>query len=343
MAQQGIEVIQQGDPTAVMKVDDAPMAIEVLKARSAVRNFVLGEMVDGYHYGQTGGPRSAKALMEPGAEYLCEAFKIAWQPEIVDKYEDYERHIYRYKVAAMRIVPNPHAPGEIIRISGWVASASSSEKRFQGETDKTMLPDLVLDKAVKRAYVNMTRNATGTSGEFMKAYDDDAGEGTGTAAPTARIQNESRSVTNGGSSQAPTGDPDDILQVCPTHGVDWQRKESDYGPDYMSHREDTLSPPWCKFGKLLRDRLEGLAKEMGVMPKQNEVWIGRLNDRPWSKLSPEEQLAALRLRQEDLKAHKAKAAGQAETTEIPAGAVRTAQDPAATTEATDETGLFPEK
>ena len=162
-----------------------PLSIQEFEDRIALVRRVVETMQDGVHYGRIPGS-NGRSLWEPGAEYLRMAFNIGWDYEIVDAEEDTEKHVYSYTVRAHQLTPAG------VKFGGWIASATSRERKFYcrgGSQEKggcprqckqehpplgmeaAMLPHNVRDRAIKRAFVAMIRNATGTTGYFQTVGD----------------------------------------------------------------------------------------------------------------------------------------------------------------------------
>ena len=140
-----------------------PLSIQEFEDRIALVGRVVETMQEGVHYGRIPGSRD-RSLWEPGAEYLRMAFNIGWDYEIVDSEEDIEKHVYSYTVRAHQLTPDG------VKFGGWMGSCSSQEKKFKG-MELAMLRHNVRDRAIKRAFVAMIRNATGTTGYFQTVGD----------------------------------------------------------------------------------------------------------------------------------------------------------------------------
>ncbi len=170
-----------------------PMSVSEYKARRDLIKAVVQDMVPDVHFGIIPGTRD-RTLWEPGAEFLRQALNVQWDYEFTVKDEDHETFMYRYAVRAYQLVTGP--TGEIVRAGGWEASGHSRERKFWCSKDcprpcgadhepKGMDPgDLwnnVKDRVIKRAFVNMIRNVTGTSGLFKTAVVDAAESANGQA------------------------------------------------------------------------------------------------------------------------------------------------------------------
>tara|TARA_Y100000310_G_scaffold126272_4_gene125083 strand:- start:2369 stop:3556 length:1188 start_codon:yes stop_codon:yes gene_type:complete len=312
MADQEMAVIDENPETGLSTRPDEPMEIEVLQRRAGVRKFVIDEMQEDYHYGLIPGTPK-KSLWEPGAEYLAEAFKIATDFEVVDKFEDFQKGEYRYTVRYFRFVVHPQT-GEIIRVASHEATAWSKERSFSGKTEATTLPNLVLDKAQKRAFVNLIRKVTGTSGQFTDVLDGDDEPAAPIPEPTnpgptqpheprnedVPAQDAPEAVSSppevaaGG---APWGE-NDPLKACWVHGEVWTVNKSrhDSQPTYLSH--EVPNEPWCKFGKLMETQLDALLGAQEDIGKRHEWLKSRFSGRTWSRLEPHEQYQAVRTAQQ---------------------------------------------
>jgi hypothetical protein len=150
------------------------------------------------------------------------AFNIPWNFEMLMEHEDYSTSDFHYKVRAF-ILSTDGA-----EVASWTASAWSKERKFfcsakvcgqQCNQDheprgmeRGMLPHNTRDRAIKRAFVALIRNATGTTGYFKQALDNPS--------------------SNGGAE--PGGLPPSW--PCPECGGTMQLKEGKYGP-YYSHKK----------------------------------------------------------------------------------------------------------
>lgn len=189
MVNQNLPAVREGLMPATGVESAAPMTIEEFKTRQELVKYVVGQMEMGVHYGIIPGTTD-KSLWEPGAEYLRAAFNISWTHEVLEQLEDYEGHEYRYKIHAYQLL------GPDIKGPGWIATAWSKERKFwcsakppnacpdrcEGKhgprgMEAQMLPHNVQDRALKRAFVAMIRNVTGTTGYFKQALDAGDAEG----------------------------------------------------------------------------------------------------------------------------------------------------------------------
>lgn len=188
----------------------APPAMTVAEfhQRQGLIKAVVAEMEEGIHYGLIPGTHD-KSLWEPGAEYLRAAFRIDWTFDITLAMEDRETHEYLYKVITRAIYPDGQTYAQ------WAAQAWSKERRFwcKSECPKPcpqnhpplgmeaeMMPHNVQDRSIKRGFVALIRNVTGTTGYFKMALDE--GE-RGNSSPRATAS---------------------VVYRCPEHDTDWFKK-----------------------------------------------------------------------------------------------------------------------
>ena len=209
-------------PTAPVR-EQEPLTIEVFQERIKLVKAVVAEMEESVHYGIIPGT-SDKSLWEPGAEYLRMAFGITWNYEMLMEHEDYETSDFHYKVRAFALSPDG------AEVASWTASAWSKERKFWCSKDcprdcaqnhapkgmeRGMLPHNTRDRAIKRGFVALIRNVTGTTGYFKQALDSPA--------------NPSEST---GDAQG-TGYPPTIK--CPENGEVMRLRDGKFGP-YYSHK-----------------------------------------------------------------------------------------------------------
>jgi hypothetical protein len=161
-------------------ISSSPMTIEEFDQRMGLIKHVVAQMQNGVHYGVIPGTQD-KSLWEPGAEYLRAAFNIAWSYEIIEQVEDYHSWTFRYTIRAFHLL----GPG--IEGPAWIASGSNRERKFWCRTDcprpcdqnhepsmeREMHPHNVRDRVLKRAFVGLIRNVTGTTGYFKAVADSD--------------------------------------------------------------------------------------------------------------------------------------------------------------------------
>ena len=181
MVNENLPAVREVMVPAITGVESAaPMTIEQFKTRQELVKYVVSEMQEGVHFGIIPGTTD-KSLWEPGAEYLRAAFNISWSHDVLEEVEDFQGHEYRYKIHAYQLL------GPDIKGPGWTATAWSRERKFwcsnrvcpdrcEGDhgprgMEAAMLPHNVQDRALKRAFVAMIRNVTGTTGYFKQALD----------------------------------------------------------------------------------------------------------------------------------------------------------------------------
>ena len=260
---------------------DAPLVvaprvptIEEFDQRQALIKHVVAQMKDGVHYGIIPST-SDRSLWEPGAEYLRMAFGIQWDYTVTLEREDMETGDFFYRVRAFHVLPSGH------RVGGWEASAWSKERKFWCSRNCAkpcpqdhpalgmefgMLPHNVRDRAIKRAFVALIRNVTGTTGDFKEGLEVDDAPAQGPA-------------PRGGN-----GDKHPWLVECPIHGVSWFKTEKMREP---AHRVDN---DWCNQSKVLNAALKDIMADSWSREEVN-AWIkAEYQGKPWSKLTPEQQV-----------------------------------------------------
>jgi hypothetical protein len=210
-------------------------------------------MTEGVHYGEVAGN---KTLWEPGAEVLRFAFQIRWDYEVVSEIEDFEQKLFRYRVRAVA----KDGLGNVG--ASWEAQASSEESAFNG-MDKAALPNNVLDRAIKRAFVNLMKNCTGASGIFKEAS----------------VGDERDQSTK----ESEAGHP--WLVKCPIHGVNWRKQtdKKDPSKSWMSHK--SKDGTWCNQSQTLNELVGNLIRQeqerLGWTDDRVKDWIGgKLADMP---------------------------------------------------------------
>ena len=221
-------------------ISTAPMTIEEFDNRMALIEHVAGSMKPQIHYGIIPGTKD-KSLWEPGAEYLRAAFNIAWSHEDIEKAEDYAAGTFRYKVRAFQLL----GPG--VEGPSWTASADSHERKFwcrnncprpcdqkhEPAMERAMLPHNVYDRALKRAFVALIRNVTGTSGYFKDAV--------------------------------AAGDSQGLTFRCAEHNQLFRRHENEKGVWY-SHRQGER---YCNASPALVEQFEAAGQDDGGEPPQD--------------------------------------------------------------------------
>lgn len=145
-----------------------PLSVQEFRQRKQLMDAVVAEMIEGIHFGVIPGT-NGKSLWEAGAEYLRYAFNVVWGYEIEDSHEDFEGNDFRYRVKATAYA-GPDTPG-----ASWSATASSRESRIAApQNDQASLANMTLDRAIKRAFVNLMKNVTGASSIFREADTSDS-------------------------------------------------------------------------------------------------------------------------------------------------------------------------
>jgi len=275
-----VPATQDGGGLAVMPQVQT-MTIAQFDERQTLIKHVVAQMKPGVHMGVIPGTKDV-SLWEAGAEYLRAAFNIDWGYEVIEERENPTDHDYYYRFFVFQQL----GPG--VRGPGWEASAHSKERKFfcHGGKDgcpkdcaqthwpsmeAQMLPHNVRDRALKRGFVAMIRNVTGTTGWFKAALDQ---------APEQFDANE------------PMGDGTDhpLLQACPTHKIAWFKSEKMREP---AHKSDD---GWCNQSAVLKPILDEMLKEVAsdswTQVEVNE-FLKANHGGTWSSLSPRVKLAAV--------------------------------------------------
>ncbi len=286
-AQGGGAMVPATERTDIAVAAPPPMSIEEFRQRTALVKAVVAEMEIEVHYGQIPGTHD-KNLWEPGAEYLRAAFRISWDYIVLVSEENFETWEFRYRHRAMALNPD----GSVY--SAWEGTAWSKERRFWCKKtcpkpcaqdhdpfgmEREMLPHNVSDRSLKRAFVAMIRNVTGTSGYFKMATGDD-------------VESRKTTSTASGSAQSsPDSDKHPWLVTCPEHDVEWFQSEKMRSP---GHKPD--DGPWCNLPPVINRRArQGVDAAAGILgwdKKQADAWVkGEYND-TWSKLTPEDHISA---------------------------------------------------
>ncbi len=139
---------------------------------SLFKQFIQSQMVEGVDYGyitnKDGRPISDKPILfKSGAEKLAMLFSFSPIYE-VDKYEDWDKGIFRYEVKCSLI---SRKTGEVIAEGHGIAH--SKERKYRSEkVDPFDLPNTLLKMAKKRAFVDAILLATGGSFFFTQDLED---------------------------------------------------------------------------------------------------------------------------------------------------------------------------
>jgi len=278
-------VMNQGGAIGTMP-EQRPMTIEEFDQRLELIKHVVTEMVQGTHYGVIPGTHD-NSLWEPGAEYLRAAFNIQWGYDVIQEHEDFATHDYYYRFFVFQLL----GPG--VRGAGWEASAWSRERKFwcKGGRDgcprdcdgqahgplgmeAQMLPHNVRDRALKRGFVAMIRNVTGTTGWFKQALDAD---------PDQLDADE------------PIGDGTDhpLLQMCPTHNRQWIKTKKMPAP---GHPSEVKGGQFCNQAAVLKPILDKMLAEImedSWTVDEAKVYLKEHFDGTWNSLSPKRKLEAI--------------------------------------------------
>lgn len=295
------EIVRQADPRVGDMMDPgklveyerplAPqptMSVEQFKERQELIKYVVSEMKDGVHYGIIPGTKD-RSLWEPGAEYLRAAFNIQWGYDIIEEREDLETGDCFYRFRVYQILVSGH------RVGGWEASAWSKERKFwcrggqngcakqcdqehPPSMERQMLPHNVRDRALKRGFVAMIRNVTGTTGYFKGDL-----EGGGVEQPASSGRPTAAAPVDANTHP--------WLVNCPEHNVAWFQTGKMREP---AHRD---GEGWCNMSKVLKPHLdEALAQICADSWSRDEVnaWLkAEYEGKTWSALSPAQKLEAI--------------------------------------------------
>ena len=156
-----------------------PLGIEAVKQRLEMMQYVASILKENVDFGHIPGTKgNGKSLLKPGADKFRMALNIPFQMVIISIEEDRDRikevwsdtrhqkssrHWIRATVECKCVVQG-QIFGSIIRAS------DSFEERWNG-WDEDMLPDLVMERAEKRAYVELIKMISGVSGEFQESLE----------------------------------------------------------------------------------------------------------------------------------------------------------------------------
>lgn len=156
-----------------------PLDVEAVKNRFAMMQYVASILKDGVDYGHIPGTRGAgKSLLKPGADKFRMALNIPFRMVIHSIEEDRDRVKEAWSDTKHQMTSRHwiRATVECVcevqgQIFGSIIRASDSfEERWNG-WDADMLPDLVMERAEKRAYVELIKMISGVSGEFQESLE----------------------------------------------------------------------------------------------------------------------------------------------------------------------------
>ncbi len=260
---QSTDIAQAGAP---------PMTVAEFRDRQELIRAVVGEMKVDIHYGHIPGTSGdARSLWEPGAEYLRAAFRINWSFVVLDKTEDPKTKTFVYRIHAFALHPDGTA------YASWIGSASSKESRFNN-MEAAMLPHNVLDRAIKRSFVALIRNVTGTSGDFQTVMDEDIGAAS--TASTNGVRSHKGSYTNA-----------EIRDGCPKHNEAWEQGQ--YGAYHKMPRGQDL----CSLTKVLTAVIQEAGSKQDLTVVQINDWLKRAEafGETLSKLDVDKKIALWRV------------------------------------------------
>lgn len=295
------EMLQRQEPQVAGMMDPRPeytptlapqpmMTVEQFQDRQRLIRAVVAEMKDGVHYGVIPGTKD-RSLWEPGAEYLRAAFNVQWGYEVIEEREDLDSGDCFYRFRTFQLL------GPDVRVGGWEGSCWSKERKFwchggangcpkncaqthPPSMERQMLPHNVRDRALKRAFVALIRNVTGTTGYFKGDFESGSTEGSAGG-------NDQGSNDNG------AADPDahPWLVNCPEHGQPWFKSDKMREPAHKNGSD------WCNQSKvlkpLLNTQLEEVCADSWERTDVNHWLKGRYEGKTWSQLSSRQQLEAI--------------------------------------------------
>lgn len=149
--------------TQALEIQHQEMPIGELKAKiSRLRQAVDTLMVPGTHYGTIPGTGKL-SILKPGAELLCEFYKLAPTIRIVTQHEDLEKGQFSYTIKVLLV-----SKVDGTTVSEGIGAANSQEKRFARTVEKTKDPGAmqnnIIKQAKKRALIDAVLAATRSSG-----------------------------------------------------------------------------------------------------------------------------------------------------------------------------------
>ena len=300
------------------------MNVAEYQERERLIAYVVSQMKPDVHYGQIPGTRG-KTLYEAGAEHLRAAFNINWSYEVEERLEDDSAEVVKVRVRAWHIIGvTPAGP---IRGSAWEATCSSREPKLSGFPYAELM-NVVADRAVKRAFVNLMKNVTGASGLFKDA------------------------AVNADDQPAQTKDvgPMQWLTHCPEHNVKWRPpKDPKYSPSHLVPGKSVKDgkEAWCNqwplINRLVTERTKAAGALMGIDEKAvSKRLLDLSGSAKWAEVSPGDRVKALMAleTEADEKASVASMAAQdADATPAPAKPLRSFRDLAEFRKAAEAIGV----
>jgi hypothetical protein len=224
---------------------------EMEKRLNLQQEFISRLMIEGKDYGVIPGTGDKPTLLLPGAHKLNSIYGLAPIVDILEAVEDFEGGFLKYTVK-VQLLDKRNG----VAVAEGVGSANTREKRYanairKGNATAADYANTCLKIAKKRALIDATLTATGTSGMFEQDLDDDPGHAN---------QNHSSGRSNQGRKQAPNRQhkPDYnrpaaavAAEPCTQPQVDeiWRLAEAAYPGEAKAVLSDWLRCPVEELGK----------------------------------------------------------------------------------------------
>ena len=267
---QSHELVKQDSEIQMANQVEEVMSLAEVKRRRNLVTAAVQEMEKDIDYGDPAG-KGQLALYEAGAENLRAMFNISWRPVAIEEFEDWDNFEFRYKYRAEALDANGNS------YAAWVAMAWSKEKKFNG-MDRADLANNVQDRAIKRAFVNLIKNVTGSSAIFKRAQVDHADVDPQPVA-TARVKAE---VKNGSHSW---------FDICPIHSEEFFKKGK---MPVWAHKSGSA---WCNqpsaIASAARDSIDEASKVLEWTPDQVKKWVLDNYKKEWPKLTSNDHISAM--------------------------------------------------
>lgn len=183
---------------------------EMEKRYKLLQEFINRLMKEGHDYGKIPGTGDKPTLLLPGAHKLNAIYGLSPLVEVMEAIEDFEGGFLKYNV---KVKLMDKRNGQIV--AEGIGSCNTLERRYanpirNGKQTAADYANTCLKMAKKRALVDATLTATGTSGIFEQDLDDDPGNGDNSSHPNSprRPQSSNSSRYNSPRSRGATRDPD---------------------------------------------------------------------------------------------------------------------------------------
>lgn len=131
-----------------------------------LQEFVRAAMVDGTDYGKIPGAGDKPALLQPGAQKLCELYGLSFSFQDETSTEDWDKPFFFYR---RRCVLTRRSDGAFI--CDGIGTCNSKERRFARQ-DAYSVVNTIEKMACKRALVMAVLGATRSSGMFTQDVED---------------------------------------------------------------------------------------------------------------------------------------------------------------------------